>query len=143
MYGQAMAALDKRGFAQFGASPLYRSPAWPLGSGAPDYLNGMLIGEWAGSAESLLETLLSVETQLGRTRAEPNAPRTVDLDLIDFGGQVIDSPSLTLPHPRMADRAFVLLPLRDVAPAYVHPDGRSIDALLAGVDTRHTRVVGG
>ena len=138
-----MSALDKRGFGQFDASRLYRSPAWPPDSGAPDYLNGMLMGEWAGSAEGLLETLLSVESQLGRIRTEPNAPRTVDLDLIDLGGKVIDNLFLTLPHPRMADRAFVLLPLRDVAPDYVHPDGRSIDALLAGVDTRHTRKVGG
>jgi 2-amino-4-hydroxy-6-hydroxymethyldihydropteridine diphosphokinase len=82
----------------------------------------------------LLNLLHAVETSFGRTRSSVpeirNAPRTLDLDLIDFDGLVQEGPPV-LPHPRMAARGFVLLPLRDIAPGWRHPEsGRTLDALI-------------
>jgi len=87
------------------ASSLWRNPAWPVGLGHPDYLNGVLRVSYDGTAEDLLAALLDMETQAGRVRSEKNAPRPLDLDIIDFRGQVSLTPNLMLPHPRMMDRA--------------------------------------
>ena len=73
------------------------------------------------SAPELLRALQALENQAGRVRPYPNAPRTLDLDLLLYGDAQIDSPALTLPHPRMAQRAFVLRPLAEVAPERVPP----------------------
>jgi len=87
---------------------------------------------WA--PEGLLSTLQAVEAQLGRLRGgEAGGPRVIDLDLLLFGDVVMSGEYLTLPHPRLFERAFVLVPLRDIAPGLVFPDGRGIDAVLAGV----------
>lgn len=87
---------------------------------------------WA--PEGLLSTLQAVEAQLGRLRGgEAGGPRVIDLDLLLFGDVVTNGEYLTLPHPRLFERAFVLVPLRDIAPGLVFPDGRGIDAVLAGV----------
>ncbi len=119
-------------------SPLYRSPAWPPGSGAPDYLNAVLSTRVAEPPDDLMSLLLETEAALGRTRSTPNAPRVVDLDLLDMLGVQQTSDHLTLPHPRLTDRAFVLLPLRDVAPNWVHPNGTPIDQLIDQVDCLET-----
>jgi len=87
---------------------------------------------WA--PEGLLSTLQAVEAQMGRIRGEvTGGPRVIDLDLVLFGDVVMDSEYLTLPHPRMLERAFVLVPLRDIAPGLVLPDGRTVDQVLAGL----------
>jgi 2-amino-4-hydroxy-6-hydroxymethyldihydropteridine diphosphokinase len=79
----------------------------------------------------MLAALQSIEARLGRVRSVPNAARTIDLDIIDMGGLVLDEPDLILPHPRAHLRRFVLVPLRDVAPAWRHPgSGRSVSELL-------------
>jgi 2-amino-4-hydroxy-6-hydroxymethyldihydropteridine diphosphokinase len=94
-------------------------------SGQPNYINGVArlarVPGPAISPPSLLATLQSIEAQFGRQRAEANAARTLDLDLIDMDGLVRDAPDPILPHPRAHLRAFVLLPLLDVAPDWVHP----------------------
>jgi len=95
-------------------SSLWSSPAWPSGSGQPDYINAVVSVEFAGEAEALLSILQSVETELGRVRSVRNAARTLDLDLLTFGHEARDTKYLTLPHPRMLDRAFVLLPLCEI-----------------------------
>lgn len=90
-------------------------------SGQPPYINGVVRGRaWIG-AEALLDALHAIETRFGRERSIPNAARTVDLDIITYGCACQTHPYLTLPHPRAHERAFVLLPLRDVAPDWVHP----------------------
>jgi 2-amino-4-hydroxy-6-hydroxymethyldihydropteridine diphosphokinase len=98
-------------------------------------------------APALMEALHAVEAEFGRTRRERNAPRPIDLDLIDYRGKVAEAGSPILPHPRMADRAFVLLPLRDIAPHWRHPvTGRSLDQLigrLPAADRRAARPHGG
>jgi len=87
----------------------------------PDYLNGAVAVETLLSPQQLLGELLRIERELGRTRAAPNAPRTIDLDLLLWGDRVIDEEALRVPHPRMHERWFVLKPLADIAPDVRHP----------------------
>ena len=99
-------------------SALIETPAEPAGSG-PDFLNGVAAVETVGGVggvtpEVLLAVLLDIESSLGRRRSVPNAPRPIDLDLLTFGRQVRATPALTLPHPRMQGRDFVMRPLREV-----------------------------
>ena len=95
-------------------SPLYGSA--PVDAGGPDYLNAVTELTTTLAPQALLEALQTIERGAGRERPYRNAPRTLDLDILWFGGQIIDSPALTVPHPRMAERAFVLRPLADLAP---------------------------
>ena len=107
----------------------------PVGPPQPDYINGCALVQTALSPEALLETLLAIEDQYGRVRAERWGARTLDLDLILYGDVVIDTPRLQLPHPRMSERAFVLRPLADIAPDWVDPVTQlSIAQLLERVD---------
>ncbi len=144
----AVRALDgMAGLSVEAVSRWYESEPVPP-SGQPSYINGMARlarkpGGAAAGPESLLATLQSIETRFGRRRAEANAARTLDLDLIDMDGIVRNSPDPILPHPRAHLRAFVLLPLLDVAPDWVHPSiGRTATALLARVDQTGVRVLG-
>ncbi len=96
-------------------SPLYRSA--PLDApGQPDFVNAVAAVDTELSAAQLLEALQAIELRHGRKRAYHNAPRTLDLDLLLFGDAAFASPVLTLPHPRMHERAFVLRPLLDLDP---------------------------
>lgn len=115
-------------------------------SGQPDYVNGVarLARAPGGGLNpgSLLAALQAIEARFGRRRAEANAARTLDLDLIDFDGLVRDAPDPILPHPRAHLRAFVLRPLLDVAPDWVHPaSGRTGAALLGETDRAGVRVL--
>jgi 2-amino-4-hydroxy-6-hydroxymethyldihydropteridine diphosphokinase len=97
----------------------------------PPVLNGALVGDATLAAHPLLERLLEIERAFGRTRPYGGAPRTLDLDLILYGDQVIDEPGLVVPHPRFRERRFVLEPLAEIAPEWRDPvTGRTIDALL-------------
>jgi 2-amino-4-hydroxy-6-hydroxymethyldihydropteridine diphosphokinase len=105
----------------------------PVGvpSDQPRYLNGAVIGETELSARELLDRLLAIEAAAGRTRPEPLAPRTLDLDLILYGDKKIEEPGLLVPHPRFRERLFVLEPLAEVAPDWSDPaTGKTISALL-------------
>ncbi len=99
------------------ASPLYRSA--PVDSSGPDYFNAVLQISTRLSAPDLLTRLHQLERGAGRERPYRNAPRTLDLDILLYGAARIDSPTLTVPHPRMRQRAFVLRPLADIAPTLV------------------------
>ena len=101
------------------ASSLYRTA--PIASSGPDYLNAVAEVGTTLTAPALLAALQAIETAHGRERPYRNAPRTLDLDLLLYGSARIDSPTLTVPHPRMGERAFVLVPLSEVAPALVAP----------------------
>ena len=87
----------------------------------PAYLNAVVAIDTALTAEGLLDTLLSIERTHGRVRTFPNAPRTLDLDLLLFGDEIRQSERLTIPHPRMQERAFVLVPLNEIATDVVVP----------------------
>jgi 2-amino-4-hydroxy-6-hydroxymethyldihydropteridine diphosphokinase len=83
---------------------------------------------------ALLALLRQVEREFGRQRMVRNAARTLDLDIIDYDGRVENTPELTLPHPRMQDRAFVLLPLAEIAPGWWHPTlGKTIESLISAL----------
>jgi 2-amino-4-hydroxy-6-hydroxymethyldihydropteridine diphosphokinase len=98
----------------------------------PMYLNAAAVGKTALSARALLEALQSIERECGRERPYPNAPRTLDLDLILFGDAVIEEPGLVVPHPRFRERRFVLEPLAEIAPNLRDPvSGKSASELLA------------
>ena len=100
-------------------SRLYRTA--PHEASGPDFINAVARIDTSLSAPELLQALQSLEHAAGRERPYPNAPRTLDLDLLLYGDARIDSPRLTVPHPRMRGRAFVLHPLADVAPERVAP----------------------
>ncbi|MGI9252645.1 MAG: 2-amino-4-hydroxy-6-hydroxymethyldihydropteridine diphosphokinase [Thermomicrobiales bacterium] len=113
-------------------SSLIETPAWPDPAAAPPYLNGAVLLRTGLDAHALLRGLLEIEATLGRERPYVNAPRTIDLDLLLHGSRVIVSPDLILPHPRMHQRAFVLLPLAEIAPEMVHPVwGRRVSGFAA------------
>lgn len=99
------------------ASSLYRSA--PIDAAGPDYLNAVVLVRTALTAPALLGQLLRIEARFGRTRPFPNAPRTLDLDLLRYGDGRIMSPMLEVPHPRMGERAFVLRPLAELMPQWV------------------------
>jgi 2-amino-4-hydroxy-6-hydroxymethyldihydropteridine diphosphokinase len=105
----------------------------PVGVVGPHslFLNAAATGETRLPLRALLEALLVIERERGRERPHPNAPRTLDLDLILFGDAMVDEPGLTVPHPRFRDRRFVLEPLSEIAPALRDPvTGRTVRELL-------------
>ncbi len=113
-------------------SPYYVTPAWP-DPADPSFVNAVARIETALSPADLLDLLHQAETAFGRVRSRPNAPRPLDLDLLDYEGRVEAGPPV-LPHPRLGGRAFVLVPLADVAPDWVHPAGEGTVAdLLAAL----------
>lgn len=109
---QEIAALDR--VVLIRQSSLYASA--PVDAHGPDYVNAVVEVQTRLRALELLEQLQAIETRAGRLRPYRNAPRTLDLDLLLFGDVRMDSPALILPHPRMAQRAFVLVPLAEIAP---------------------------
>jgi 2-amino-4-hydroxy-6-hydroxymethyldihydropteridine diphosphokinase len=124
----AMAAL--RGSLLKAMSSLYRTA--PVGlRHQPDFINAVVTLDTRLSPRDLLDELFAMEARFGRERSVKNAPRTLDLDLLLHGDTVQDDPELTLPHPRMHERAFVLMPLAEVAPALVIPGRGPVADLLA------------
>ena len=115
-------------------SPLYRTPPWGV-LDQPPFINAVAELDTALPPPMLLQELLAIEQRAGRVRGERNGPRTLDLDLLHVDGVQQEDPQLTLPHPRMSERAFVLLPLNDVAPALCLPGLGSVAQLLARVDS--------
>ena len=98
-------------------SSLYRTA--PVGAGGPDYINAVVEISTALGAPQLLGQLQKLELAAGRERPYPNAPRTLDLDLLLYGDASLQTATLTIPHPRMFERAFVLVPLAEIAPQRV------------------------
>ena len=114
----ALAALPQTRL--LAASSLYRSA--PVDASGPDFINAAASVATSLTPLQLLDALQAIETAEGRQRPWRNAPRTLDLDLLLYGQQRLDTPRLTLPHPRMLQRAFVLWPLAEIAPARVPPE---------------------
>ena len=137
------AAQVNAGFAALGALPatrvtarssLYRSA--PVGYTAqPDFINAVAALETTLTPRALLEELLAIERSHGRVREFPNAPRTLDLDVLLYGDLQLHEHGLTIPHPRMHERAFVMVPLAEIAPDCVVPGRGRVSELMAGVDS--------
>jgi 2-amino-4-hydroxy-6-hydroxymethyldihydropteridine diphosphokinase len=117
-------------------SSLYRTA--PLGlPDQPDFYNLVLRGRTRNPAEEVLRAALSVEAELGRRRGAPNEPRTIDIDVLDYDSRVMEVPGLTLPHPRLHERNFVLVPLGEIAPQWRHPvSRRSVEELILAPEAR-------
>ncbi len=129
----ALARLEARGIGVRARSPWYRSAPVPP-SGQPPFVNGVLVVETILTPAELLARLHEVEREFGRVRKERNAARTLDLDLLAYDDRVEGKVPPELPHPRLHERMFVLVPLLDVAPAFRHPvDGRGIEAMIAAI----------
>ena len=137
---EARRRLDEAG--RIGAvSSIYETEPWGVGPGQPDYLNQVVAITTPLPPSDLLKELLGIERKMGRVRSAPGDARVIDLDLLLYGDEVIDEPGLTLPHPRMCDRAFVLTPLAEIAPDALHPvNGLTISALNASVDHSGVRL---
>lgn len=114
---QAIAALPGTEVLQ--CSALYRSA--PVDAAGPDFFNAVVAVRTPLAPDELLASLQSIEAAAGRERPYRNAPRTLDLDILLCGGLAISTPTLTVPHPRMRERAFVLRPLAEIAPGQVEP----------------------
>jgi 2-amino-4-hydroxy-6-hydroxymethyldihydropteridine diphosphokinase len=129
----ALGALPETTLRQ--SSSVYRST--PIDSSGPDYLNAVALLETRLAPHGLLIELQRIEAAHGRERPYHNAPRTLDLDLLLYGEQRIDSTTLKVPHPRLHERAFVVRPLAEIAPdAQVPGFGRARDLLLPVADQR-------
>ncbi|HVY07045.1 MAG TPA: 2-amino-4-hydroxy-6-hydroxymethyldihydropteridine diphosphokinase [Burkholderiales bacterium] len=115
------------------ASSLYRTA--PVGyADQPDFINAVAKLETALAPEALMDELHAIENRHGRRRSVRNAPRTLDLDLLTYDDLVLDGENLTLPHPRLHERAFVLVPLAEIAPDAQVPGRERASQLLARVD---------
>ena len=111
-------------------SSLYQTAPWGKTDQA-DFLNQVLLIETALSPQALLKAILSIEETLGRKRTVKNAPRTIDIDILFYGRLVLEMPGLCIPHPRIAERRFVLEPLNEIVPDFLHPAlGKTIHQLL-------------
>ena len=129
----ALAVLDASpGIRVLARSRWYRTA--PVGPPQPDYVNGCALLAVTLEPEDLLERLLATERRFGRVRGERWGPRSLDLDLLLVGDQRLNGPRLTLPHPRLRERAFVLVPLAEIAPDWIDPiSGRSVADLAAAL----------
>jgi len=139
---KAAAALDTLpGMRLRGLSRWYLTAPVPA-SDQPDYVNAIAHLQGTADPASLLTAMLEIEAKAGRQRGVRNAARTLDLDLIDMDGLLRRGPDPVLPHPRAHERGFVLWPLRDVAPGWVHPVlHRRVDALIDALPLQQVRVL--
>ena len=121
-------------------SSLYRSA--PLESSGDDYVNAVAQLHTTLAPHALLSALHAIEHEHGRLRPYRNAPRTLDLDILLYGEQRIDDQTLTVPHPRMTQRAFVLIPLLEIAPAVMIPGSGAAHSLRAAVAAQAIEMIG-
>jgi len=128
----ALREMEKRSFRTQAISSVFQTePVGPVRD-QPLFLNCVVRGSYPGSPYSLLRRIGEVEELLGRERIVPQGPRTIDLDILYFGREVVrDPPGLVIPHPRIRERGFVLLPLAQIDPDLVHPAlGKTQEELL-------------
>jgi len=117
-------------------SPIYITPPWGY-EDQPDFLNQVLKVQTRMAPRRLLRFLKKVESKMGRIKTFRNGPRLIDIDILFYGQRVIEENDLCIPHPRLHERAFVLVPLNDIAPDFVHPVLKlSVEAMLSKIDVK-------
>jgi 2-amino-4-hydroxy-6-hydroxymethyldihydropteridine diphosphokinase len=122
------------------SSPVYQTPPWGFEC-QPAFLNQVVAGETHLIPVDLLKYLKNIESVLGRSPTFRNGPRVIDLDILFFDELIIDQPDLVIPHPRLHERAFVLVPLADIAPDFHHPVfGLSVKEMLQAIDRNGVEV---
>lgn len=135
----ALVELSRTGAQVVRISPFYRTPAWP-DPGDPPFVNAVAVVDTKLDAPALMAKLQDLEQSFGRMRGLRNAPRSLDLDIIDYDGRISGGPPV-LPHPRLESRGFVLVPLGDIAPQWRHPvSGRTVDELIAALPPEMLRM---
>jgi 2-amino-4-hydroxy-6-hydroxymethyldihydropteridine diphosphokinase len=113
-----------------------------VGPPQPNYLNGCILLTTTLNPHALLQVLLDIEKQFGRVRRERWGPRTLDLDLLLYGDRILHTPNLQIPHPHMTERAFVLVPLAEIAPDWIEPvSGKAIADLVQTVDCSEVHLI--
>lgn len=127
-------AIELLGAEVVAVSELRETEPWGYAD-QPRFLNGAVLVETALGPRALLERLLEVERELGRVRGRRYGPRTIDLDLLLYGDLVVDEPGLTVPHPRLHERAFALEPLLELDPELAIPGRGRVADLLAGLQS--------
>ena len=136
----ALVALAADGIKIAKRSGWYRSEPVPR-SDQPWFVNAVALLATELDADKLLDVFQGMESRFGRIRGEPNAARVLDLDLLDYDGEVRNTKRLVLPHPRLHERLFVLVPLAEIAPAWRHPlSGLTASQLLARLATQQQRI---
>jgi len=131
---QAVMLLEERSLRISASSDVFETPPWGM-ENQPRFLNACVLAETDILPRALLELLLNIESDLGRIRRYKWGPREIDLDLLFYDDQVFNESGLVLPHPQMHRRAFVLVPLVQIAPGWRHPVlGKSIRELAGSLD---------
>ena len=134
---RALELLPSYGVSVVEQSPVYDTAPVDAPPGSGRFLNAVCRAETALPPQTLLRAVKGLESALGRLSGPRNSPRTIDIDILLYGGEVVDTPEVSIPHPRFATRAFVLTPLADIAPDAVHPVlGVSVRELLAAATGR-------
>ena len=117
---QAIHLIKKKIGAIIRQSNLYQTAAWGK-TNQPDFLNQVIVVETNLAAAETIQTILAIEEKLGRIRTVKNAPRTIDIDILFFNKEIIQQSNLSIPHPEIQNRRFVLIPLNELSPNFKHP----------------------
>ncbi len=130
LLADAIHQIEKQTGKLIRSSALYSTAAWG-NTNQPDFLNQIIVIETKLSAHETLKSILAIEKKMGRIRTVKNAPRIIDIDILFFNKEIIRLPDLIVPHPEIQNRRFVLIPLNEIAPAFIHPAlNKRVDDLL-------------
>ena len=117
-------------------SNYYETPSYPNKKN-PRFINIVIQIDFQFSYESLLKKILIIEKKMGRTRTNKNEPRTCDIDIIDFKGKILNKKNIILPHPKAHERSFVLFPLKEICPIWIHPIlNKNVDVLIKELSSK-------